>query len=132
MAQSLNATSVPIARHTAASAVYRIMSVVLVAAVGVQFFLAGAGAFGASSYDAHRKLGAALVAVGFLALLAAILAHEAVRFAAVLAGVLALQFVLGRLGEHHQWIGALHGLAALAVAALASVNARRILARRHV
>jgi hypothetical protein len=112
-------------------AVYRFLSVVLAAAVAVQFFLAGAGAFGATSYHAHRQLGTALVAVGALALLAAIFSRRDVRLAAALEGMLVLQFVLGRLGEHHPWIGALHGVAAIAVAGLVGVNARRVLASRH-
>ena len=47
--------------------------------VATQFFLAGAGAFGATSFDAHKTVGSILVLVALLVLLAAALAR---RFAA--------------------------------------------------
>jgi hypothetical protein len=45
-----------------------------------------------------------------------------------LTALLVVQFVLGYLGRDHAWIGAVHGLTAAAVAAVAFLSARRALA----
>jgi hypothetical protein len=60
--------------------------------------------------------------------LAAVAARRNIRLAFGLALLLALQFLLGHLGVHHPWAGAFHGLTAIAVAAIAGINARRSLA----
>jgi Family of unknown function (DUF6220) len=92
--------------------------------VATQFFLAGAGAFGATSFDAHRSVGsiAGLVALVGLALAALTRRHRG--HSAAVVGLLVLQFALGSLGSDEPWIGALHGLNALAVMGAAGTLAR--------
>ena len=85
------------------------------ALVATQFFLAGAGAFGAASFDAHKAVGAALVLVVLAGLLVAALVRRHVAHAAIFLGVTVLQLVLGTVGTDEPWIGALHGLNAIAV-----------------
>jgi hypothetical protein len=99
----------------------------------VQFFLAGAGAFGAISFDAHRALGTILIVLAALALPAALAAHRFRRHTAVLFGFLLLQGALGVLGSDTQaWFGGLHAVNALAVMGAAATLARRTGARgRH-
>jgi hypothetical protein len=95
------------------------------ALIGAQFFLAGAGAFGATSFDAHKTVGSVLVLVALLGLLAAAVAHRFVGHAAIFLGVTVLQLVLGTLGADTPWIGAFHGLNALAVLGVGGTLARR-------
>jgi hypothetical protein len=85
------------------------------ALVVAQFFLAGAGAFGATSFDAHKTVGSALVLVVLLGLLVAALVRRHVAHAAIFFGVTLLQLVLGTVGGDEPWVGAFHGLNALAV-----------------
>ena len=96
--------------------------------VAVQFFLAGAGAFGATSFDAHKTVGSALVLVVLLALVVAALARRHTVHAAILVGVTVLQLVLGSLGTDTPWIGAFHGLNALVVLAVAGTLTRKTFA----
>lgn len=105
--------------------VFRVVSALIALGVVAQFFLAAAGAFGATGYSAHRGLGVALLIAGAVALVVAIAAHIDVRLPAALVALLALQFLFGHLGVHHYWIGAIHGLGALAVAAVTGINVRR-------
>jgi hypothetical protein len=97
--------------------------------VVVQFFLAGAGAFGATTYSPHQTLGVILIALSALALILAALGRSFIRHTSVLLGVLVLQAVLGTLGADTQaWFGALHAVNALAVMAAAGTLARRTVA----
>jgi hypothetical protein len=105
---------------------YRLVAALTLLGVAVQFFLAGAGAFGATSYDAHRALGVVLVVVGAVGLLIALATRTRPTRALALEVALLLQFLFGHLGMHHPWIGAIHGLLAIGVAALASVVARSL------
>ena len=104
---------------------YRLLSLVIALGVAAQFLLAGAGAFGATGWDAHRTLGEGLLGAAAVLLVVAIARHGGRRLPAGLVALLALQFLLGSLGGDHHWFGAVHGLAALAVAAVAGANARR-------
>ena len=106
------------------TAAQRGVATLTVALVATQFFLAGAGAFGATSFDAHRTVGFVLVLGALLGLLVAALARRHVAHAAVLVGVLVLQAVLGRLGGDEPWVGALHGINALAAMGTAGTLAR--------
>jgi hypothetical protein len=108
--------------------IYRVMSLILVVGVGVEFFLAGAGAFGATSFDAHRALGMALLAVSAVTIAFAVGCGRSPQLPFALTALLVVQFVLGYLGRDHAWIGAVHGLTAAAVAAVAFLSARRALA----
>jgi hypothetical protein len=103
---------------------YRFVAGLTLLGVAAQFFLAGAGSFGATSYDAHRALGVALIAAGALGLVLSAVARRSVTRALAFEAALLLQLLLGHLGMRHPWIGAIHGLIAIAVAALASLIAR--------
>ncbi|HEY3920951.1 MAG TPA: DUF6220 domain-containing protein [Gaiellaceae bacterium] len=97
----------------------------IAAAVAVQFFLAGAGAFGATSFAPHRTLGWAILFAAAVELLVAFAAVRFVRRSAILFLLVALQAALGVLGADTQaWFGALHGLNALGVMAAAGILAR--------
>jgi hypothetical protein len=111
---------------------YRLVAVLILLGVGGQFFLAGAGAFGATSYHSHRVLGVVLVALGALGLLLALVSRSRPVVALALEVALLLQLLFGHLGTNHPWIGAIHGLGAVVVAALASVVARGLgISPRH-
>jgi hypothetical protein len=104
----------------------RVLASLIVVGVAVQFLLAGAGAFGATSFSPHRALGWALLLFAVVAFLVALAAMRFVRHSAVLLCVVALQAALGVLGADTQaWFGALHGMNALAVMAAVGTLARR-------
>jgi len=103
---------------------------ILVALVG-QFFLAGAGAFGATSFDAHAGLGVLLVPLTLLLLLLALLGRVLRRPTPLLLGLLVVQLLLGGLGRDQEaWVGAFHAVNALAVLAVAYQLTRRARAAR--
>ena len=83
--------------------------------VVAQFFLAGAGAFGATSFDAHRTVGSVALVAAVLGLAIAALTRRHVAHSAAVAGLLILQLILGVVGADEPWVGALHGLNAIAV-----------------
>ncbi len=99
------------------------------ALVVTQFFLAGAGAFGATSFDAHKTVGSVLVLVVLLGLLVAALARRHVAHAAIFLGVTVLQLVLGTVGADEPWVGAFHGLNALAVMGAGGTYAQKVWGR---
>lgn len=104
----------------------------IAAAVVVQFFLAGAGAFGASSYAPHKALGTVLLALAVVEVLLAFVAHAFVRHSALLLLVVAVQVALGVLGsDTSAWFGAVHAVNALAVMGAAATLARRSLSPRR-
>jgi len=95
-------------------------------AIVAQFFLAGAGAFHAASFDPHRTLGWIVVVLAVLAFAIAVAASRFVRHSAALVVVVALQAGLGVLGsDTNAWFGAVHGINALAVLGVAGSLARR-------
>jgi hypothetical protein len=104
----------------------------MLVALAVQFFLAGAGAFGAESWDPHALLGFWLAGGSLVLLVLTLLARVRVLPALVLVGLVVLQAVLGVLGsEEEPWLGAVHGANALAVIGVAFAVARgSALARR--
>jgi hypothetical protein len=114
-----------VADHPALVAAQRGTATLTMALIATQFFLAGAGAFGATSFDAHRTVGSVLVFVVLLGLLVAALVRRHVRHALVLLGVTVLQVVLGTLGSDEPWVGAFHGLNALVVLGVGGTLARR-------
>ena len=107
------------------NAIHRLVSILLLLGVGGEFFLAGAGAFGATSFHSHKVLGVILLVGGVLTLLTALAARRSVGLGLAAAIVIALQVLLGHLGTTHPWVGAVHGLVAGVVAAVVSVNARK-------
>lgn len=107
------------------------LSVLIVVALVGQFFLAGAGAFGATSFDAHAGLGALLVPVTLLLLLLALLGRVFRRPTLLLLGLLVVQLLLGGLGRDQEaWVRAFHAVNALAVLAVAYELTRRARAFR--
>lgn len=102
----------------------RLLSSLTALIVVSQFFFAGAGAFGATSFDAHRTIGSLVLVVALLGLvLAAPTGRHRGHTAAVL-GLLVVQAALGALGGDEPWIGALHGLNAIAVMGAAGTLAQ--------
>lgn len=87
----------------------------LLAALFVQVFLAGAGVFGATSLAPHGILGTLLVPVSLVVLILAALARAQVKLSAALFGLTVVQMVLVWLGDVSPWISALHPVNALLV-----------------
>jgi uncharacterized protein DUF6220 len=102
------------------------------ALVVTQFFLAGAGAFGATSFDAHKTVGSVLVLVVLVGLLVAAVARRHVAHAAIFLGVTILQLVLGTVGADEPWVGAFHGLNAIAVMGAGGTYAQKVWGRGAV
>ena len=108
--------------HTA----QRRLAALLVAAIAGQFVLAGAGAFGATSFKPHTSLGWAIAAISLILLVVALGGRRAQRASTILFAAVVLQAVLGVLGENASaWFGAVHALNALAVVGAAANLARR-------
>jgi hypothetical protein len=88
-------------------------------ALVVQFFFAGAGAFGATTdWDLHIVLGYALLIASLVILVLAVLARRSLVLAVLLFGAMVLQMVLARIDA--DWIASLHAVNALAVMGLAA------------
>lgn len=98
----------------------------ILAAVTAQFVLAGAGAFGATSFKPHTAIGWVTVVLCLIAVAVAALGRRELSASALLFAVVAVQVALGVLGENTSaWFGAVHGLNALIVAGTAVNLARR-------
>jgi Family of unknown function (DUF6220) len=94
----------------------------ILAAVATQFVLAGAGAFGATSFQPHTAIGWVTAALCLIAVAVAALGRYELSASALLFAVVVVQVVLGVLGENASaWFGAVHGLNAVIVAG-AAVN----------
>lgn len=65
----------------------RAVAIVTLALIATQFFLAGAGAFGATGYDAHKTVGSILVLVILVGLVVAVVARRHPIHAAIVLGV---------------------------------------------
>ncbi len=101
------------------------LSIVFVAALAAQFFLAGAGAFGAG-WDAHVAFGIILVLGSLLLVVVAGFARRLLLLAIVLFVLMVAQMVLAQAGaDASAWVAALHGLNALVVFGLATMIAVR-------
>lgn len=113
-------------------AVLAALAAVTLALVAVQFAAAGFGAFSmvktatdSNAYKAHMALGMITAAMTLL-VLGAVLASRAARQhrrtlgMAVILAVLAVPVepLLGEAGKHAPWVGALHALVGVAIAAL--------------
>ena len=90
---------------------YRVVAGLFPLACILAFFLAGAGAFGATtSYSAHRAVGSLVLALALIALVLAIVARLDSRttlLALVLFVLAILQMVLARI-DSVRWLEALH------------------------
>jgi peptidoglycan/LPS O-acetylase OafA/YrhL len=109
---------------------HRVLALVFLAGAVVQFFLAGLGAFGGTSYDAHRGWGDALTVIALVLLILAFTSRrEAVQPSAVLFGLMVLQVILGGvIGTDVPVLAAFHPVVGLAVlgAAMASAAGGRM------
>jgi uncharacterized protein DUF6220 len=107
---------------------HRILALLFLAGAVVQFFLAGLGVFGGTSFDAHRIWGDALTVISLvLVIMAFVSRREALQASAVLLGLMIVQNLLAAVGTDVPVLGALHpvvGLAVLGVAGLASAGSR--------
>jgi hypothetical protein len=111
---------------SAPQTVQRLLAPLIVVGVASQFFLAAAGAFGATSYSSHQAVGYALVIAALVALLVSLAARRQVLPSLMLAAAAVVQVVLGGLGtSSSSWFGAFHGLNALVVLGAAGNLARR-------
>ena len=99
-----------VADHPVLVAAQRGIAVLTMALIATQFFLAGAGAFGATSFDAHEAVGSILVLLVLVGLVVAAVARRFAVHAAILVAVTILQLVLGSVGSDEPWVGAFHGL----------------------
>jgi hypothetical protein len=88
----------------------------------IQFYLAGAALFGATTFQPHRAFGDGLAAAILLLLVAAVLARPGRRLLGLAAGLTVLtvvQLLLPSLRGGLPWVAALHVVNALALAAVA-------------
>jgi Family of unknown function (DUF6220) len=98
----------------------------ILAAVAAQFVLAGAGAFGATSFKPHTAIGWVTAALCLIAVAVAALGRRELSASVLLFAVVVVQVALGVLGEKTSaWFGAVHGLNALVVAGAAVNLVRR-------
>jgi hypothetical protein len=107
------------------------LSVVYLLGVVAQFFLAGMGAFGASSYDAHRGLGFVLgiMSLGLLVIaLVGRLPRSVLLLTVALVGLNLLQMILANVDVEE--IAALHPVNALAIFVVAYTLLQR--SRRYL
>ena len=104
---------------------YRALAWVFLAGIVVQFFLAGAGAFGAASWDVHAGFGYALAIASLVLLLLSLAGRWLVRQTVVLVGLVLVQVALVFLEEVSEWISSLHPVNALVLAAMAMTLVRR-------
>jgi uncharacterized membrane protein len=97
---------------------HRGLVLIFLAALLVQFYLAGAPIFGVTSYAPHRVLGSAiLVAAILLPVLALIgrLGRQQIQLSSVLLVLSIIQAFLPSLRGTVSWIAALHAVNALAI-----------------
>jgi hypothetical protein len=106
--------------------VQRLLASLTAATVAAQFFLAGAGTFGALTFDPHRAVGFALIGLAGAAVVVALVLRRLAANAGILLVLLLVQWGLARGAiDQSPWFGAVHGLNALAVMAAAGILARR-------
>jgi hypothetical protein len=109
-----------------ARSTHRFVVALIAAGVVVQFFLAGAGAFGATSFHLHSLLGTLLLVLAAVAVALALIGRAFVQHTVFLLLAVVIQFALGVLGADVQaWLGAVHAVNALAVMGAAASLVRR-------
>jgi hypothetical protein len=99
----------------------------VLAGLAVQFYLAGAALFGATTFQAHRTLGYLLAVAILLLLVVALVAwpgRRLVGLTALLAGLAVVQVLLPALRSGLPWVAALHVVVAVGIAAQAAALAR--------
>jgi cytochrome b561 len=114
----------------------RILAWLILLGAVVQFFLAGLGVFRAephgtdklfesSTFEPHRVLGDALVAMSFALLVLAIVNRERFRLAIVLFVLMLVQYGLAQAGDTAAALAALHPVNGLLVLLFAHLLTRR-------
>lgn len=97
---------------------FRGLAWLVVAGLVLQFYLAGAALFGATTFQPHRALGDALAAAILLLLIVTLIARpgrRAVGLAAALTALVVVQLVLPSLRTGVPWVAALHAVNAVAL-----------------
>lgn len=104
---------------------HRALALVFLAGAVVQFFLAGLGVFGSTSYDVHRGWGDALLVISLVLLIMAFTSRrDAVQPSAVLFGLMIVQLLLGGVaGFDVPVLAAFHPVVGLAVLGAAGATA---------
>src|SRR3954451_8166283 len=109
------------------------LSWIFLVAVGVQFFLAGAGVFGAHDFKPHENLGGMLELAALVLVLLSLAwrpGWDTVGMTVLLLVLCVVQHPLAEAQDDHPWIAALHPVNALLIAGLSYMLAQR--ARRLV
>ncbi len=121
-------------REPVARTIYGWLTAIFMLAVVVQFFLAGAGVFRAgagkaaresSTFDPHRALGDLIILLALLVLVAALAGRVGWRLSLVLLVACVVQLPLAHVSG---WVGGLHPVVGLVIAAIGSLLAHRAFA----
>jgi hypothetical protein len=113
---------------------YQWLALLIVAGGVVQFLLAGAGVFGAESFDSHESFGWILHTAAILVVIGAIVGprtRRAIGMAVVFFVVFTIQVILPGTQDDSPWLAAFHPVLALAVLGLASNIGMPALSRRR-
>jgi peptidoglycan/LPS O-acetylase OafA/YrhL len=113
---------------------YQWLALLIVAGGVVQFLLAGAGVFGAESFDPHESFGWILHTAAILVVIGAIVGprtRRAIGMAVVFFVVFTIQVILPGTQDDSPWLAAFHPVLALAVLGLASNIGMPALSRRR-
>jgi hypothetical protein len=95
---------------------HRLLALLFLAGAVVQFFLAGLGTFGETSYEPHQAWGTVLTAISLIVLILAFVGRrEAVQSSAILFVLMIVQNLLAGFGEDAPIVGAFHPVVGLAV-----------------
>jgi hypothetical protein len=107
-----------------AARAHRILALLFLAGAVVQFFLAGLGVFGETSYDAHQIWGGVLTVVSLVVLILAFAGRrEGLQASAILFVLMIVQNILGGSGYDAPILGAFHPVVGLAVLGAAGAAA---------
>jgi hypothetical protein len=107
-----------------AAKAHRVLALLFLAGAVVQFFLAGLGVFGETSYDAHKIWGGVLTVVSLVVLILAFAGRrEALQASAILFVLMIVQNILGGSGYDAPILGAFHPVVGLAVLGAAGAAA---------
>jgi hypothetical protein len=107
-----------------AARAHRILALLFLAGAVVQFFLAGLGVFGETSYDPHQIWGGVLTVVSLVVLILAFAGRrEALQASAILFVLMIVQNILGGSGYDAPILGAFHPVVGLAVLGAAGAAA---------
>ena len=113
---------------------YHWVALLIVAGGVVQFLLAGAGVFGAESFDAHEGFGWMLHTAAILVVIGAIVGprtRQAIVLAVVFFVVFTIQVMLPAAQDDSPWIAAFHPVLALLVLGMAAHIGLPAISRRR-